>query len=218
MGECGPYPGNTEISSPDITAVTVDQYVWNPTNGYTQTLYAYGPGNWHITANANTNFGAVQSYPNTGFQFMNADAIDSFSTITSSWNVTIPTNAHTAGWAAYELWFNNRADEVLIQVALTVNSYYDCQPVTNPVTFGGMMWHLCVLGSERIWKPGVDDTHLLNQTAGTVDIKAMLVWLEQNSYLPQNSTWTAAGFGFEVCDTGGVAETFQVNAFSWTAK
>jgi hypothetical protein len=42
--------------------------------------------------------------------------------------------------------------------------------------------------------------------------------MEQNGYLPKNSTWTAGSFGFEVCDTGGATETFKVNAFSWTAK
>ena len=46
-------------------------------------------------------------------------------------------------------------------------------------------------------------------------MKAMLTWMETNGYLPAGSTWTAGSFGFEICDTHGVTETFTVNNFSW---
>ena len=72
---------------------------------------------------------------------------------------------------------------------------------------------MCVFGSERVWKPGIDDQHLLNRTSGTIDIQAFLTWMEQHGYLPTGSTWTAGSYGFEICDTGGTNETFRVNAF-----
>jgi hypothetical protein len=189
--------------------------VWNGSSTYQQTLYANNPGQWHVTANANTHFGGVLTYPNTGFDM--TGTVDGSSSITSSWNVTIPNNAQTAGWAAYDLWFNNWADEVMIQTDITANSYYDCTPVTT-ATFDGMSWHMCVFGSERVWKPGTDDSHLVNRASGTVDVRSILVWMEQKGYLPPGSTWTAGSFGFEVCDTGGTTEIFQVNGFSWSAQ
>ena len=81
-----------------------------------------------------------------------------------------------------------------------------------------MPWHLCVFGTERVWKPGTDDSHLINQAAGSIDVRAMLVWMEANGYLPAGSTWTAASFGFEICDTRGNTQSFAVNGFTWDTQ
>lgn len=195
----------------------VDQNVWSGNQNYRQTLYSNSPENWYVTANAKTNFGGVLTYPNTGFYM--SGTIDSYNSITSSWNVTLPVNQTTAGWAAYDLWFNDWNDEVMIQTDLTVpsNGDYDCTGVAT-ITVSGMPWHMCDFGSERVWKPGTDDNHLANQTSGQVDIGAFLKWMEQNGKLPANSTWTGGSFGFEICDTGGATEQFKVTGFSWTAK
>lgn len=212
-GECGPYSGYNAISGASSNP-TVDQNVWSGDASYRQTMYSNGPGSWHISANANTNFGGVLTFPNTGWYM--TGSVDSYSSVTSSFSTTIPHNAKTAGWSAYDLWFNNWNDEVMIQTDIAANSYYDCANKTS-ATFGGMPWHMCVFGSERVWKPGTDDQHKDLMPSGSVNVKAMLVWMEQHGYLPAASTWTAGSYGFEVCDTGGTTETFQVNSFSWTA-
>jgi hypothetical protein len=214
LGRCGPYAGYGQISGAD-SQPWVGQDVWSGDTAYRQQLFANNPGDWYVTANANTNFGGVLTYPNTGFYM--AGTIDSFTSITSSFSTTFPHNAATAGWAAYDLWFNNWADEVMIQTDISANSFYDCSPVVT-ATFGGEPWHLCVFGSERVWKHGTDDSHPINQASGTVDVRAMLTWMEQHGYLPAGSTWTSGSFGFEICDTGGTTEKFQLNGFSWTAR
>lgn len=193
----------------------VDQNIWSHDPGYKQTLYARNPGNWYVVANANTHFGGVLTYPNTGF-FMTG-AVNSYSSITSSFGTTIPDNARTAGWAAYDLWFNNWHDEVMVQTDINANSFYDCKPKAT-ATIDGQPWHMCVFGAERVWKPGPDDQHLQNRTSGTIDIQAFLTWMEKHGDLPARSTWTAGSYGFEICDTGGTNQTFRVNAFSWTAR
>lgn len=193
----------------------VGQNIWSGDTSYKQTLYAHNPGNWYVVANANTHFGGVLTYPNTGFYM--TGAVGSYSSITSSFSTTIPDNARTAGWAGYDLWFNDWKDEVMILTDINANSDYDCTAKTT-ATIGGQPWHMCVFGSERVWKPGTDDQHLLNQPSGTIDVQAFLTWMQRNGYLPADSTWTAASYGFEICDTGGTNETFQVNAFSWTAR
>ncbi len=204
------YPGIVGASSNPY----VDQNIWSGNTSYKQTLYATNPGSWYVVANANTHFGGVLTYPNTGFNM--AGAVSSYSSLTSSFSTTIPVNAQTAGWAAYDLWFNNWQDEVMIQTDITANSDYDCTAKTA-ATIDGQPWHLCVFGSERVWKPGTDDQHLANRTSGTINIQAFLTWMEQHGYLPATSTWTAGSYGFEICDTGGANETFAVNSFSWTA-
>jgi hypothetical protein len=205
------FPGITGASS----TPWVDQNIWAGSSTYKQTLHATNPGNWYVVANANTHFGGVLTYPNTGFDM--TGPVDSYSSVTSSFNASIPTNAQTAGWAAYDLWFNNWADEVMIQTDITANSDYDCTAKTS-ATIDGAPWHLCVFGSERVWKPGTDDQHMRNTTSGTINIQAFLTWMEQNGDLPAASTWTAGSYGFEICDTGGANETFQLNSFSWSAQ
>lgn len=204
--------GNPPVISSDI---------WSGNPSYSSTLYANSPSDWKVVANVNnTSGGGVEAYPNVGWYPTPAETpIDSYSSITSSWNVAIPTDTSTtAGWAGYDLWFNgpwgNNPNEVMILPDITANSDYDCDAVTT-ATFSGMPWHLCVFGSERVWKPGTDDQHLINQASGSVNVLAMLKWMEQNGYLPKNSTWFAASFGFEICNTSGTTQTFQVNGFTW---
>ena len=118
-GHC-PFPAESYIIGANGNPY-VDQNVWNASSTYHQTLYATSPDDWYVTANANTGWGGVQTFPNTGFNM--TGTVDGYATTTSSWNVTIPTdNTQTAGWAAYDLWFNNWADEVMIQTDLTANN------------------------------------------------------------------------------------------------
>lgn len=193
----------------------VDQNIWNGNASYKQTLHATSPTSWYVVANANTHFGGVLTYPNTGFDM--TGAVTSFSSLTSSYSTSIPDNARTAGWAAYDLWFNNWHDEVMIQTDITANRDYDCVAKAT-ATFSGQPWHLCVFGQERVWKPGADDNHLQNRTSGTLNIQAFLIWMGQHGYLPADSTWTAGSYGFEICDTGGTSEVFKVNAFTWIGR
>jgi hypothetical protein len=193
----------------------VDSNVWTGNSAYTQDLTAYSPGDWNIVAKINSDFGGVQAFPNTGFDM--TGTVDSDPAINSSWNVTLPTASTVAGWATYDLWFNNWANEVQIHVDQTVpsNGDYNCTAVAE-TTIDGAPWHLCVFGSEDVWKAGVSDTSPgANTPSGSLNILPFLQWEEANGYLPAGSTWTASSFGFEVCDTGGIAETFGLNSFTW---
>ena len=205
------YPAGSSITG--VSSVPyVNQNIWAGSATYKQTLYAISPTSWYVVANANTHFGGVLTFPNTGWDM--SGAVDSHSAINTSFSTTIPVNAQTAGWAAYDLWFNNWADEVMIQTDITANSYYNCDNKAS-ATFSGQPWHLCVFGSERVWKPGTDDQHLQNRPSGTLDLQPFLTWMEANGYLPAKSTWTAGSYGFEICDTGGASETFRLNSFTW---
>lgn len=213
MGRCGPYSDHPTITGANSDP-WVDQNVWTGNNAYHQTLYANSPGDWEIVANGDFGNGGVQTYPNTGFWM--TGALDSSTSITSSFSTSIPHDAQTIGWAAYDLWLNNWANEIMIQTDIAANEWYQCTASAS-ATFNGSPWHLCVYGSELIWKHGTDETHLINESSGSIDVRAMLVWLEQHGYLPAGSTWTAASYGFEVCNTSGVDATFRVNGFSWAA-
>lgn len=222
-GQCD-YPAESYITGVSTNyncdgncSVTVDQNVWSGETPpqYSQTLYSTSPADWYVTANTDSDFGGVASYPNTGF--IMTGAVNSFTDVTSSWKVSLPTDdTKTAAWAAYDLWFNNWDNEVMIQTDITANSDYECTGVAS-LTVSGIPWHMCAFGSEDVWKPGTSDADILNQTSGSVDVQAFLVWMEQNGWLPANSTWTAGSFGFEICDTEGTTQSFNVNGFTWDA-
>ena len=197
---------------------TVDQNVWTGETPpqYSQTLHATSPADWYVTANTNSNFGGVASFPNTGW--IMDQALSSFGSITSSWNVTMPTDdTKTAAWATYDLWFNNWGNEVQIHPDQTANGDYDCTSVAS-LTVSGEPWHLCVFGSEDVWKLGTSDASPVNEPSGSTNILAFLDDLETLGYLPANSTWTAGSFGYEICDTEGNTQTFAVNNFTWNAS
>lgn len=216
-GHCGPY-AYTQVTGSSQDPY-VDQNVWSPIPGSSQTLHATDPGNWYVTANMPAGNTAVVSYPNTGAAY-GEQPLSGFTRITSSFSENMNTTSGTSAWAAYDLWFNNWRNEVMIQHDFANNG---ACPTLATATFGGnndvpvQSWHFCKYGSELIWKLGTDDNHKVSEQSGSVDIKAMITWLEDHGYMPQNSTITNLSYGFEICSTGGQAENFQVTRYSLTA-
>jgi hypothetical protein len=165
---------------------------------------------------------AVVSYPSVGQNFHAVGALSQplplsqLSTLTSSFSEAMNATAGTSAWAAYDIWTSG--GEVMIQHDFAGNG--DCSTSATGVTFGGpngvptQQWHFCKYGSELIWKLGVDENHKVNQQTGSVDLLGMLTWLVNHGYLPQNTTISLLGYGWEICSTGGQPETFTVDRFT----
>ncbi len=207
-----------------------------PPPHFVQTLHANSVRDWYVTVNEasddptqpNAN-GGVHNYPNLGFWMHGR--VDDFKTISTSYNVTIPQQNSVAGWAAYDLWFNDDDTEVMITGDFGAYNYYDCTSVAT-ATFSGQPWHMCAFGDERVWKRGTDDAHITNKASDTINIKEILTWMESHTFvdpdthitrqqLAPGSVWqtgyNGASFGFEVPSTSGQNKDFRVNDFSWTA-
>lgn len=221
-GRCGPYryPPVTGSSSNPY----VDQNVWSPVDGQTQKLAANSPGDWKVVSQVPAGNTAVTAFPNTGAPFDEAP-LASFSTIVGSFSQTMPHTAGTSAWATYDIWLDNWSYEVMIQHDFVGNGPCDYVAVT---TFGGSngvpsrLWGLCTYGSVLIWKlaaPGstVGSSKTVNQSSGTVDIKAMLRWLVDHGYVDPKPTITNVSYGWEICSTNGVKKTFKVSDYSLTA-
>jgi hypothetical protein len=54
--------------------------------------------------------------------------------------------------------------------------------------------------------------------SSSVNIYAMLMWLENNGYLASSTYLTQIEYGFEVCSTGGVNEEFDLTGFTISAS
>jgi hypothetical protein len=231
-GECGPYAYAPNTASGGYNTY-VGNNVWNAPAGFTgsmcaagsaspcQTLAAADPGNWKITANMPAGNTAVLSYPSSS-QASSSDGtvplVSSYTTLTSAFTESMPHNAGTSAWAAYDVWLSSA--EVMIQTDFSSNGF--CPNAaqasfTEPGTGTVQDWHLCTFGSELVWKLGTDDNSKINEASGSVDIGAMLGWLISHGYIPSSSTLGSIGYGWEICSTGGQAEDFTVSGFSLTA-
>ena len=159
----------------------------NPIPGWAQTLHAIGPRDWHATANMPAGNTAVVSFPNVGQQY-DENKLAGSSSIYSSFTEDMHATSATSAWAAYDIWLNNWGNEVMIQNDFANNG--PCTAVAT-ATFGGsggvpvQSWHLCTFGSELASKLTGG-----NEQSGSVDILALLTWLEHHGYLPQNSGLT----------------------------
>jgi hypothetical protein len=195
--------------------ILVNNDPWNAKgSNYEQTVTATSPSKWQAIASVTDPGLAVHSYPDTDV-FMSG-TIDSHTSIKTSWNVTIPTSPKEAtGWAAYDLWFNNYKEEVMIRVEVT-QAGISCSAPVATATFNNEVWHLCTYGNgEKAWSPGVSDKSTMGKSSGSLDIMPFLTWLEAHDYISKNSTWTVGEFGFEICNTDGKKQTFAVNNYSW---
>jgi hypothetical protein len=235
-GRCGSAwdPRGSYVGYPLITGTQggtnaggpyVDQNVWSPINGETQTLYANSPGDWKVVNSTPYNpTGSVTGYPNVGAPY-NEQPLSAFRSIIGSFTESMPHTAGTSAWATYDNWFDDWSYEVMIQHDFVGNG--PCDYVAT-ATFGGsngvpsQLWGLCKYGSELIWKlaaPGsaVGSHGTVNESSGSVDIKAMIEWLANHGYMAADPTITNLSYGWEICTTGGVPKTFTVSAYSLIA-
>lgn len=227
-GTCGPYP-DPAISTNLDGDPWVSNNMWNPISGASVTLTATAADSWSVAANMPAGNTAVVAYEGTSenVNWINGTEpkLSHWSSITSAYTESMPDDSTgTIGEAAYDIWLNNWANEVMIQNDFRgENTRPRCGSILTTQTFGGSngvpaaSWDLCQFGSELIWQPPPG----VNIPAGNVDILGMLTWLENNGggkYLPANSGLTQLNYGFEVCSTGGQPQNFSVSQLTITAN
>jgi hypothetical protein len=223
-GSCGPY-GYSEITASHGSDTFVLNDMWAPNSGTTQTLTAYNPGSWSVVANAGPagNTG-VQTYPDTQQIYTRTDntpdPLSGFSSIISSFTEQMPAASGLSAEAAYDMWLGqsgstNYADEVMIWNDQVNRGTCGGATVQATASFGGsngvpkQNWTLCKYGgSELIWYLTGS-----NERSGSVNILAMLTWLESHSYLPAGSGLNQIDYGFEICSTPG-PQKFTLSQFN----
>ena len=53
-----------------------------------------------------------------------------------------------------------------------------------------------------------------DEQSGTVDILAVLHWLQSDEYVSSTADLGQIDFGWEICSTGGASETFTVSSYT----
>src|SRR5580658_4903297 len=154
---------------------------------------------------------AVLTYPAVQSNFSSNPALSSFKSITSSYTETSP---HVGDYeVAYDCWFNNQANEVMVWVD-NYNQVPAGKKVATGVTVGGHSWHVWWVQSSGYLAFNITGT----LTSGTVDLFALFTYAVMNGWLPATSTMGQLAFGIEVCSTGGNAATFTIDEYSLTAN
>lgn len=165
----------------------------------------YDPGRWDTSITEPAGNTSVRAYPDVQ-QLYSEQPLSSLTSISSTYTETMNATSGTIAWAAYDVWLNNWGAEVLIAVDNHgIDPSYE--PVMGHFTAGGVSYTAYDNGSERVV---VADT---SSQSGTVDVLAVLTWLQNNGHLPASSTLTAVDFGWEVCSTAGSAEDFAVTGY-----
>jgi hypothetical protein len=214
--------------------------VFDPPSGFTgsachpgsgtpcQTLNAYNPDNWSVTANlpnGNTAvLSGVQARTDVGF-----DPLSNFTSIRASSSDSLNANANTSAEFGYDFWSSTSSSSAFSQEMMVWTDTFNrgvcggATVVATGVPFGGsngvplLHWNLCVNGanspnSEWIWYlPGTQDP------SNTIDVYAMYQYMIAHGHYSSATGLNQLDETFELCSTGGQFETFTASNLAITA-
>jgi hypothetical protein len=190
---------------------------WGPTPG-SYVIHARSKGNWHVVADQNGGGGcggcAVEAYESAQWDYSNVP-YSSIKSLSSSFSESMPTGSLSKNGvdaeAAYDMFLTGSdTDEVMVWV--------DNQGQTP----AGSLYGVERIHGRRfgVYVSGGTKSFVLqkNETSGTIDYLAILSWLHRHGMLASTDTLSQFNFGWEICDTGGVARTFTVRSLTLHQK
>lgn len=217
---CGPYSYSQSTWSNGYNTYVTDQDVGcgGDTSVCDDQLAATDPGNWSLTTNMNapaSYCSQVRTYPDIQQLTQNADTTDiqvsQWKVIRSTFAITAP--AVGAYEFAYDLWFSNPGQEVMIWVYTQNHDHGGT--LAGTANIFGQRFHVYTYGPPS--NPGEIIVKLdANELSGTAHIKAVVNWLIKHGWLASTETIAQINFGAEVCGTGGQPETLGVSSYSLT--
>lgn len=182
---------------------------WGSGHG-SQTLWANSYGNWGVYSTQPSTSG-VKSYPNASLPV--GKALNSLSSATSSFNVTVPGSGNFE--AAYDIWLNSSSYEIMVWVDKVGNVGPLGSSIGN-LTLDSNTWTVYVGNNGS--NPVYSFVRTSNESSGSVNILDLLKWLENSKGYFSNPTLSTIQFGFEISGTGNVQEDFTANSYSASAS
>jgi hypothetical protein len=198
----------------------VHNNVWNAGEAGPETLYACSYENWYVTS-TQPKTTSVKAYPNVHLDIDNLDGlpIKNYTSISSRFGATAPDVGIYD--VAYDIWLDgvgwgNGTTEIMIwtenrgQVPLG-------STVAPATTFGGKSYDVYRFTSSS--DGGVHVITLLStevQTSGSIDLKEILDWVLEKTWIDADATINQIGYGVEICSTEDEPATFYFTDFSVT--
>ncbi|HZC69336.1 MAG TPA: hypothetical protein VE442_01455 [Jatrophihabitans sp.] len=233
-GACGAYDYDQITNSNGYnTYVGNNMWACGPESDTTscgpQTLTAAGPGDWKVVSKQAAGNTAVLTYPDTqqltnnwngsgwgGNNGFSDTPINGLSQLSSNYAETMPRTSGTDAQAAWDIWLSDNSghpSEIMVWVD-NVNRGNGGATFKASATVAGQAWTLYQYGGgEIIWSLGARGSYA-QQSSGTVDLLALLRYLQTNGYIAAGADIGQIDFGWEICSTGGVNGTFTVSAYS----
>jgi hypothetical protein len=129
-----------------------------------------------------------------------------------NWSVTSDQKAGNTGVlsypdVAYDIWVDSGSNTEEIMIWVDNHGQTPAGDDKGSVVIGGTTYEL--------WSAdGTVSFVRSNEQSGTVDILAVLHWLQSNGYIGSTADLGQVDFGWEICSTGGVPETFTVSNYT----
>jgi hypothetical protein len=182
---------------------TLYNNIWGSGAG-PQTIWANSYSNWGVWSDQPST-GGVKSYPNVSRSI--GQSLSSLSSVTSSFNLSDPGSG--AFEAAYDIWANGSADEIMLWV--DTHNVGPLGSYQKTVSIGGSSWNVYrgSNGSNAVFS----FVRTSNTTSGSVDIKGTFNWLSSAGWL-SGATLSTVQFGWEITSTNNSGENFAVNNYS----
>jgi len=225
-GSCGPYD-YSKITNSNGYNTYIGNQMWGCGNGSCgpETMTACDPGQWSVTSTQAAGNTAVLTYPDVQQLFNDWDGsgfngggnltdtpISGLSALVGSYSENMHENSGTAAQAAYDIWTSS--GEIMIWVDTSALRGSGGADKIDTGTIGGLPFTFYVYGGTGGLPIIKLDT---NQRSVTIDVLDALHWLQSKGIVANDATLSQVNFGWEICSTGGVAETFDITSYSLTA-
>lgn len=225
-----PEPGFLPDEPANPNDVSTQQNAWSNGHGAQQmTVYSYH--DWQVTATDGPSPTAeILTYPDTSFNYYDAASparynIRDLNSVTSSYSETMPPLAdnYTAE-AAYDVWLNNWATEVMVWTDVHYQGV-NCNGAWTPECSGGTRLGTWMFGTQQwslwdngngvsgfyMWLPDDGPRDSVSEPSGKIDLLGMLRQTAVSGGFSPSSTLTAIQFGWEIASTNGVPLNFRMN-------
>jgi hypothetical protein len=216
----GAYAASSYITESNGYNTYVDNGV---TGGYgvtpeTQTLTSNSGSSWSVSADFGSSTHQL-AYPVTD-QGYNNEAVSSFTNIVATVNETTPHNSSTGEIAGFLIMLSGSQQVQIEHDMVNMSQCAGTTPVKTSIQFGGLYgvptnsWDLCYTGSMYYWQLVKGGGSSWGFSSGSVDLAAMLMYLENNGYLSSGTTISRVRYGFMIYTTSSTQETFSLNSYT----
>lgn len=195
---------------------TLYNNIWGSGAGY-QSIWANSYSNWGVWAQHPATNG-IKSYPNVTKSI--ATSLSSISSLKSTFNVTRPSSGDYV--TAYDIWTNGSTYEIMLwmnynggvkPISYNWNSAGNPVPVLTNQSVGGHTWNVYQgsNGSNVVYS----FVRTSNTNSGTVDILAVLKWINTKGWFSGTQTVNTVQFGYEITSSAAGLD-FITNSYSVT--
>ena len=240
-GSNGAWNDPTDINVSNGFNTYVENNVWGDADiNNNIKLCGTSPSHFNVTVgagDAGDNNGTTQAYPNVQQLYDNWNGAPTpiaqagAPVVTSTFNTTDAAKTSTNQWeSAYDIWSSDWNNDIMVwedttparladNGAVVVNSNVVVDGVSYTLLQNGGCTPLSCLAVNKGDGPQPEMMFVnnnINTTAGSINVDSFMKYLETNAGMPANNEFTQVDFGWEICDTDGVNQTFTVNGYTLT--